>query len=69
MTEMYRILGWTGWIFLTYAIVFALGYWKGERDGKRRMQEAGVTAAPQNAKAGGTAAPQSAAREEHEKQS
>jgi hypothetical protein len=39
MTEMYKILGWAGWIWLTYAVVFALGYFKGERDGKRIGQE------------------------------
>jgi hypothetical protein len=39
MTEMYIILGSAGWIWLVIAMAFVLGYFKGERDGKRNRQE------------------------------
>ena len=55
MREIYVILGWVGWLWLPCALMFALGYWKGERDFRRRMAEgqvAGVGAKPQMA--GGT---------------
>lgn len=39
MTEMYIILGAAGWIWLVIGMAFALGYFKGELDGKRIRQE------------------------------
>ena len=36
MVEMYKILGWAGWIWAGLAVMFLLGYLKGERDGRRR---------------------------------
>ena len=39
MKELYLILGWTGWIWLACAVMFAVGYFKGERDARRRAQE------------------------------
>ena len=37
MTEMYKILGAVGWIWLPCALMFLLGYLKGERDTRRRL--------------------------------
>jgi hypothetical protein len=48
MREIYVILGWIGWVWLPCAVLFAVGYWKGERDLRRRMLvegEAGTAAA------------------------
>ena len=36
---MYIILGWIGWIGLAAAAVFAIGYFKGERDAIYRMRQ------------------------------
>jgi hypothetical protein len=36
MREIYIILGWIGWLWLPCALLFAIGYLKGERDATRR---------------------------------